>query len=302
MWNPIQMFLSNHTDFFEYRRLLKLRFFCNPFMLRENSFYGNLQAVRNSGGLGFGSRIEHGVFFAENLDLDSEGAFTPSTISFFCLRRIYTFSERRRRLVLRFIEKKGLNMDVYAIGPYIHYAKHFLPANKIVDIKNRLGRVLLVYPQHSIEDVSYSYDAEVVISRINQMRRDYDSVLVSLYWVDILHGIAPTYEAAGFTVVCAGRREDANFLSRQKDLISVADRVLSNSVGTHIGYAIALGKPCTLFRQSVKISSADNVNPLRQEVFQKNIDMFYSAFDGVSSAITPKQQELVDEFFGRCRP
>lgn len=299
LWNPIQVVVSNHTDFFNYRRLLKLRFFVNPFMLRENSFYGHARAVRNFGGCGFGARIEHGVFFAEDPVADSAGAFTSMTMKLFCIRRVYTFSRRRRQLVERYLDTRGLKLEVVAIGPYIQYARHFLSENAIVSLKKRLGRVLLVYPQHSIETVTCRYDLGGIIERINKARQHYDSVLVSLYWVDILHGVAGAYEAAGCTVVCAGRREDPNFLSRQKDLLTLADRVFTNSVGTHIGYAIAMDKPCTLFRQQIKVAVNENNDLSIFNASRVNTEQFYSIFSAVDGGITWEQRSLVEMFWGK---
>ena len=298
LWNPIQMIVSAKTDFFGYRRLVRLHWFCNPLMIRENSFYGHSRAVRAAGGSAFGARIEHGVFFAENPATDSEGLFTPLTVKFFKVRRVYTFSERRREIVVRYLAEKGLKMKVFAIGPYISYAKHFLTESKLLLLKRRLGRVLVVYPQHSAETTTYHYDLAAIIEQIQRVKSRYDKVLVSLYWLDILHGMARTYEAAGFTVVCAGRREDPNFLSRQKDLLSLADRVFTNSVGTHVGYAIAMETPCTLFRQKVEAFSNKKDEMQSLDKYRKNTEQFYSVFASEEGGITQEQRDLIKVFWG----
>lgn len=297
-WNPVQIFMSNHTDCFQYHRLLKLRFFGNPFMIQENSWYGHSRAIKNAGGSCFGSRIEHGVFFAENTIKDMEDVFTSNTIRFFRLRRVYTYSERRRRVVLKYLISRGLNMEVVAIGPYIRYACHFHSKKELACLKRKLGRVLLVYPQHSTETVVHNYDLNVIVERIKRLKSSYDTVLVSLYWADILKGDAQVYEAAGCIVVCAGRREDPNSLSRQKDILTLADRILSNAVGTYVGYAISMGKPCTLFRQDVETNVCTEAELQNHMGSKANMDPFFIAFAAEDEEITSEQLKLVNEFWG----
>ena len=48
--DPFCVLVSNRTDFFDYRRLLKFRFFGCPFMIKENSWYGHSRAIKNFGG------------------------------------------------------------------------------------------------------------------------------------------------------------------------------------------------------------------------------------------------------------
>ena len=297
--NPVLSVVSRRTDCFNYRRLLKLRFAPFPFMLPENSHYGYSRAIRNFGGRAYGSRIEHGVFFAESVVADMDLIFTPFRMMLYRLRRVYTFSPRRRDLIMKYLAKRGIRLEVVAVGPYILHAKHFLSAVALKNIKARLGRVLTVYPLHSIESVAYDYDCQSFLDEIARLKPGYDTVLVSLYWMDIKRGFASVYENAGCTVVCAGRRDDPNFLSRQKDILALSDRVVTNAVGTHLGFAVAMNCPCTLFKQTIsREASAGPDEAAAQEEWRKNTFPFYSAFAAEDGEITEVQRNLVSEFWG----
>lgn len=296
--NPFFRIASDRIDFFAVEKLVRLKFVRNPFMIPENSFYGHARIVKRIGGKTYGSKIEHGVFFAEGTE-DLEFAFTPFKRILYRIKRVYTFSARRKRQIEQFLQSiKVTGVSVIALGPYVKYAKHFLRQEELVKIKQKLGRVLLVYPVHTIESVTGKYDTKLFLDKIENMRSSYDTVLISMYWMDVLRGVAAEYEKAGCIIVTAGRREDPNFMSRQKDLLSLADRVLSNSVGTHIGYAITMNVPCTLFRQNISLSAKDQFAKWTIENWEKNTNQFFQAFESEAGKISHLQRQLVEEFWG----
>ena len=92
-----------------------------------------------------------------------------------------------------------------------------------------------------------------------------------LYYQDILNGDAAIFEDAGFVVVTCGYREDCHFLERQRTLIKLADFTMSNSIGTHVGYCVYMGKPHYSFKQwyeyDIVLHSEKDTAKARGELF-----------------------------------
>ena len=55
--------------------------------------------------------------------------------------------------------------------------------------------------------------------------------------------IIKKFAAEGYHISSAGFRDDVRFLSRLRTLIELADLVVGDDVGTHVGYTLALGVP-----------------------------------------------------------
>lgn len=58
----------------------------------------------------------------------------------------------------------------------------------------------------------------------------------------------------GYTIVCPGNRFDPRFLSYQRDMIELSGMTMSNDLGTHIGYIVALNGPHYMFKQKVELN------------------------------------------------
>ena len=127
-------------------------------------------------------------------------------------------------------------------------------------------------------------------------------MLVCLYYRDILNGNYAQYEEAGFTVVTAGYREDCLFLSRLRSLISISDLTMSNSVGTHVGYCVYMGKPHYVYDQA-KLFSADSASD-EAEFINPYADTASSEKQIVASAFMGEEtsdnaiSEICDYFWG----
>lgn len=138
------------------------------------------------------------------------------------------------------------SVNVHYLSPYIFYARSLLGYGKLQKMKRKLHRTLLVFPLHSVDEQEYTtYDVDVFIKQIEEVKKvhGYHSVMVCMYWYDIIMDKYKAYQNMGWKVVTAGHRLDANFLNRLRSIISLADMVVTNGVGTHIGYAICLRKP-----------------------------------------------------------
>ncbi len=305
---PLYSYRNKRTDYFQWRDLLKYNFIpVSPFILPENLSYGHIQAFRNMGRKIYGSRIEHGVYlnkYPEDLD---NVLFTKRQIWFYRLRRIYTYSEIRAEFLRSYLKERNLKVDVIPVGPYILNADYFYPENKRQLIKKKYGKILLCFPQHSTKEVKASYSINELIQKIKALAVDFDSVFVSLHPHDLLHGGNEPYEKAGFTVVCSGFFNNPLFLSRQKDLISLADVVVSNAVGTNLGYAVAMNKPVYLIPQDFEYVATGNASDARNKDIKKHLEdvkqnspsaLFFQAFNTYPPKITPEQLALVHQYWG----
>jgi hypothetical protein len=174
-------------------------------------------------------------------------------------------------------------------------------------MKQDLGRVLLVFPSHSIGAVSVEYDQQEFCKEIENRKVGYDTVLVCMYWKDAQNGDHSLYEKMGYKLTTAGHRDDVYFLNRLKSIIMLSDMVISNSLGTHLGYSLFLGKPNYLFKQNMSlVAKSQSGHTLIKNYYDpgltttKNRDsqMLYDAFNTFEERITDAQYELTNYIWG----
>lgn len=158
-------------------------------------------------------------------------------------KKLITFSQQRVEIISKY--RKDIAV---AIGPYIHYAQNYYNNFELEKIKKNLGRTLLVFPNHSVECLNIQRTSYLE-KKIEDIKKEFDSILICLYYADIQKGLHKYYENRGYTIVCAGHRYDINFLSRLKSIILLSDYTISNSFGTHTIYCTQLAKPHTIFEE-----------------------------------------------------
>lgn len=175
-------------------------------------------------------------------------------------KKIVTFSEERKKIIL-----SKSTIKVENIGPYILYAKSFYSQEELKKIKNRYGKILLVFPMHSTDNLDYDYSVSSFIEVINKLKKDFDNVFICLFYADINKGIYKKYLDEKYIIVTAGHRFDRKFLERLKSIILLSDYSISNSFGTHAIYATALNKPHTILFQdtNIEINGKYNNNKLK---------------------------------------
>ncbi|MFC4409987.1 hypothetical protein ACFOZY_05980 [Chungangia koreensis] len=288
-------------EIFSFKELSSdLRLYSN-FFYKENSLYGNDKAVDNAlkGKLKHSDYIEHGYYFGNHVQI---GTYNIDS-------NIITYSYQRvKHLENKFKESNANkeNRKVVTIGPYINYSVGLMKIKNKEEIKEKYGKILLVFPSHSIEGVSYKYNTEDFIKEIEKISLDFDNVFVCMYWKDIQDQRYLEYEKKDFKVVTAGHRNDPNFLGRLKDIIDLSDMTISNTVGTHIGYCVARNKPHYLFNQFQKLEGErveeefkerknQNYVKIRDEEIEEVID----AFSNLSYIITEKQRLVVEKYWGK---
>jgi hypothetical protein len=163
--------------------------------------------------------------------------------------------------------------------------------------------VLLVFPTHASPEVSIKYNHEEFIDEVKEIAQDYDTVFISLFWLDILKNMHLQYEKLGFTVVSAGTRNDPRFLRRLKDLIDISAMTMSNDIGTHIGYCISLNKPHYYYYQDInKIVIQKNFcfdDEVRISIIEKEKKLFSEIFNSKERIITNEQRKIVEHYWGK---
>lgn len=228
--------------------------------------------------------IEHGI------NLSQEGLF-PEEIGTTALG-IITFSQFRKTML-----ESVWNKPIIMVGPYIAYVNSFYPESQLKEIHEKNGKTLLVMPTHSAAVIDTNYDVYEFISQIERVKSSFTTVVVCLYWKDILRGIAQPYKEKGYKVVCAGYKTDYLFLNRLRTIIELSDAIMLNDVGTNLGYAMYLKKPCYIFVQNIEyIRSAQGayVDENRADIYYELLD----AFNNESFVVTNEQKSLCNYMFG----
>ncbi len=290
---------NKRSTIFDYQQLIKDIPYAPSDLVIDNNLYGLSYTIKRYAGLSttksLDGTIEHGVFFG-NLVRKDDRIYPVSSI--------ITYGNRRAQ----HLKNANINKKIIQIGPYIHYAQPLLSIHEIEQLKSELGKILLVFPSHGIIGSSATYNSNDFIAEIERIRKDYDTVLISLYWTDALNPlIVSQYENKGYKIVTSGHRFDINFLSRQRSIIELADYTISNNLGTHVGYCIYLNKPHYIYRQKVNYSYRDkktekHISSSRTEenmkTYLQELNEVCSFFDQDIRKITSAQQKVVAEFWG----
>lgn len=287
-------FRSIEDYLFNYKKVTKNKKHICKEEYRANAYYGIAKCFKDYSGYEgkIEACIEHGVYFGDYInDRECIESGFPAVFTFGCAR-------------VEHLRKKSEKL-LFAVGPYISYAHNLISDEEILSIKKKFGKTLLVFPTHSVDRVLVEMNSNQLIGKIENFKEDhsFQTVLVCLYYRDIEVERDKDYINAGYKVVTAGRREDKDFLNRLHTFFSISDYSISNNVGTHIGYSIALKVPHTILSEEVKYNTASKVdekdvttlhNPyavlekrLVREVFEKHSDY-----------ITQGQIRICERFWG----
>ena len=257
-----------------------------------NAFYGYDKAVKKllhwPQNIPIYGGIEHG--FGYNNDLS--GMDVKKDV-------IYVGSNWRRELYLNKFPKK----IIICIGPVIQYFENMYDEQTMRIWKEDLGRTLLVMPPHSSHYDKAQYEQRTIIEEINRIKKEknFDTVLVCVYWVDYLDGRMDLFKAEDYILCTAGHIYDYNFLPRLKAILTLCDMVFLSTIGTNVGFIMALNKPIYLFLEKWK-----KVNIITNEI-QENEDMGFfcelekeaeKLFGKYSEEITEEQIKFVRKYWG----
>ena len=151
------------------------------------------------------------------------------------------------------------------------------------------------------------FDLDALIEKINSVRNNFKTVVISLFWSDINPEIEKRLKDEGYIIFSSGHRYDYYFLSRQKTMIKLADMTMSNSMGTHLAYCSYLNKPHWIVRQEItarafnktgeaNIAVSDMIG--RDLVNQQENEELYQAFAEYGEVFTDEQRKVCDKYFG----
>ena len=257
---------------------------------RDNLYYGISSVLKNYSGYdgAINAYIEHGVFFGSFLGPDERHIFS---------KKILCMGNRRERQLKNLVGKEPI-----AIGPYIHYADYFSSKAETLSHKQKLGRTLLLFPSHSTKEILVDYNVDIFLEKCASKFSEYDSIMVCLYWSD-LKRFSHLYEKKGLKVVSAGNLNDPNFLPRLKTIIGISDYVVTDTVGTHVGYCFHLNKEVWILpgeiilrelREPYKSFQAIDYH----EKVLAELSEIKSVFETPQAHFSKDQKSLVEEFWG----
>lgn len=263
-----------------------------PLVTREygyNAFYGIANIIKEQldlpQGQPFEGIIEHGFCLPPD---DVSEIDHP-------LQTVFVMGEvRQRYLQQRFPEKK-----IYSIGPYIQYVRSFHSDSWITEERNRLGKTLLVFPSHSTHHATMTFDIDGFFSEVERVRVEYhfSTVLVCLYWKDILLHLDRDILSRGYQIVTAGHIYDPNFLLRLRSIFLLADVAMGNSIGTHIGYSIACDIPYYFYDCPAEYTG-DSVNYSDENILILK-ELFRKFLGDYRESIIPEARNFIEEYWGR---
>lgn len=293
-------FRNKNVSYFDYKQLSKafpiFSVSKNPGVI-GNKCYGNLWAVKKALSKSFNENcvIEHGLYFGEYVLLNDLKLKRPDVI--------YTYGNYRKKVLENCNHPLLKHVRIETVGPYINYVSNFKKRDKLEKIKNKYGKILLVFPTHSSPEIDLNYDEINFVNKIKKICKNYDTVFISLFWLDILKNKHIFYENLGYKVVTAGTRNDPRFLNRLKDLIEISSMTMSNDIGTHIGYCISLNKPHYYYYQNIETkilqSNVSSIDLKRQFIVEKEKKIFDNVFSSQKAEITDEQIKLIEYYWGK---
>jgi len=263
----------------------------------DNNLYGYARALKNYAGLNkdLKAYMEHGLFL---------GGIVHKDQHYWHYKKVITLSQAR----VEILKEKLPEKTPVAVGPYIHYARPLLSDNQQRSLKKQLGRVLLVFPFHSMKGVKASFAESDFVAEIKQVAKDFDTVIISMYYLDALdQERTQPYLNEGFKISTAGHRYDRNFVNRQRTHIELADMTMSNGMGTQTGFCIYLGKPHYIFNQRIAQTAASEKEKKRfegsaeqseRERVQETRDLFCQLYSEYSDNISEEQYRLTADYWG----
>lgn len=173
--------------------------------------------------------VEHGLILHDKMFTDTKFTGRCSLVS---------FGDYRYSVLRHYTDK-----PVFKVGPYIEYASQYYDDERIKKIKNDWGKTLLVFPSHSTNDTSITLAESEYIEAVSRMSLDFNTTVICAYWWNIDDPLIDAFRSNGFRISSAGFRDDVQFLSRLKTLLTLSDCVIGDGFGTHVGYSLAIGRP-----------------------------------------------------------
>ncbi len=297
--NKLKMRQLDNASFFDLQKLSRDIPLYTTEYFNQNCFFGNHLAAKKALGVSLSSPVrgyvEHGIYFGQDILL------TDHEVNGF--ERYITFSDYRKECLMR----AGVRPEkIQVIGPYIIHATPSLMPNQVKKLQEEFGKVLLVIPSHSHELMHTDFHEDSFINEVLKIKESigFTNIFVCMFFVDIQKNRHVEYQKQGFTIVTAGHRHDSRFLGRLRSIIDISSSTMSNSLGTHVGYCVALGKPHYIWQQSIEYMRPSGEKQQRfstheiEKQYLKEEAEVIKVFSNYSETITPEQLEVVHKYWG----
>ncbi len=227
--------------------------------------------------------VEHGLILHNAIFTDTKFTSRPACVS---------MSSFRKKII-----RSYSNRPVFSVGPYIDYAKYYYNNDRLRELKNSLGKTLLVFPSHSTDNCELSFDQKKFLDYLEKYIVGFDTILINSFYWNINDLLISALESEGFKIVSCGLRDDIHFLERLKSYIYLSDVVIGDSIGTHVGYVLSMNKPYIYMDSDIKEEYSDPKEredlPFVNYHLNKIRDCFIE-----SPMITPEQKEVCGSYWG----
>ena len=172
--------------------------------------------------------FEHGVFLGDVL---LEAHFSNR------IDTIVTMSPFRVPIIQSKTGKRAI-----CVGAYTNYVQDEDEFTRASLVSFPGTPKVLLFSGHSVRGIRFVSDFQRSITRIRSIYRD-ARIYVSLFHTDFCQSqLRRSIEDNGAIPICFGDRYDPDFLVRLKTAISTVDSVVTDNIGTHVGYSLSLGK------------------------------------------------------------
>ncbi len=224
-------------NIFDYNSIIKERLSPYKEVYQGNKMYGIGKVLRDYCGYkgDIYCVIEHGVP-TERIDNSIEYRDNDMPV-------LLVHSKHRRDFLADKTDKLMI-----PFGPnFMPYAKSLYTDFAINSVKQILGKVLLIYPQHNndvSEFVGFKENQMEFIKYVKGLKEEgkFDTVLVCLYYIDIQRCLNRLFEAEGLIVVSAGKNINYDFPACFTTILKLSDFVVAQSI-TGVAYSSYYGIP-----------------------------------------------------------
>ena len=269
-------------NIFDYQNVIRKRPHLDREIYGSNYCYGmNYILKRHSG---YKKRIKCLIEHAPGLTKTGITEFKSNIFN-----TLLVASKQRIDFLKDYTDKKMID-----IGPSIAYAENIYDDYTLSAIKKNLGKTLIVYPIHNIKDTDWESDKEAFINNVKEIVKEhkFDTVLVSLFYIDIQRGLHLRYEKEGWQIVSAGHMVNYDFNDCMKTIISLADMAVFQGFTSAIDYTIYMGVPSLLL-------PFDYNAPYFKECYRTDVLWdFDKLFNVYNEEISEEQKDICNYYFG----
>ena len=195
--------------------------------------------------------------------------------------------------------KDKIDKIIIPIGPIIHYAKNLYGEYALKSTKKELGKTLVVYPLHNIENMCYLEDRRRFIEHVKTIveKYEFNTVLVSIYFIDLERGAHLAYQKEGWNIVSAGRRLNYDYMDCVRTILSLADYSIFQSYTSALGYCGYMGIPFSIYSADLQAdfggkTEYGTLGPMDR---MKEFEIMFSEY---SPSFSQKQNEFCSYWHG----